>query len=88
MVKHAPHGTVVVDAAALRNAFTVRGHRVGGVLQNKLVVAFQDALGVFSGEHPAIFRRVWLQVVIIRNVGMTVVNTQFQSTARVDFHLC
>ena len=87
MVKHAPQGAVVVNAAALRKAFTVGGHRVGCVLQHELVVALQHALGVFSGQHPAVFRGVRLQVVVIRNVGVTVVDAELQGTAWVDFHL-
>ena len=39
----------------LVQTFTLRGHRVCRILNNKLVVALQHALGMFSGEHPAIF---------------------------------
>ena len=56
VVQHAPHRAVVIDAAALWNTFTVRGHGIRTVLQYELVESFQHALGVFSGEQPAIFR--------------------------------
>ena len=85
MIQHAPHRAVVIDAAALWNTFTVRGHGIRTVLQYELVEAFHHALGVFSGEQPAIFRGARLQVVVVRNVGMTVVNAQLQRTARVGF---
>ncbi|MNT65254.1 hypothetical protein D3C72_2032220 [compost metagenome] len=75
------------NARALRQAFTLRGHGVSCVLNHKFVKAFQHALGVFCSEHPAIFRSIWLQVVIVVHVGVTVINAQFQRAAWVDFHL-
>ncbi|MNT65256.1 hypothetical protein D3C72_2032240 [compost metagenome] len=75
------------DASTLVQAFTLRGHGVCCVLNDELVKAFQHALGMFCGEHPAIFGGVRLQIVIVIYVGVTVVNAQFQGTAWVDFHL-
>lgn len=53
--------TIVIKTCALRHAFALRGQRVGCMLQHKLVVTFQHALGMFSREHSAIFRRTLLQ---------------------------
>ena len=75
------------NARTLRQTFTLRGHRVCCVLNNKLVEAFQDALGMLGSEHPAIFRCAINQTIVITQVSATVVNTQFQGAARVDFHL-
>ena len=38
------------DARTLRQTFTLRGHRVSSVLNNKLVKALQDTLSMFSSE--------------------------------------
>ncbi len=85
VIDNTDHVAIVVHAAALRLTFTLRGHGVGGVLNNKLVVAFQHALGMFNSTHPAVFRRARLQVIVVRNVGVAVVNAQFQRAARVNF---
>ena len=61
MVEDTQHVTVVVDivgkffvikcdARTLRQTFTLRGHRVSSVLNNKLVKALQDTLSMFSSE--------------------------------------
>ena len=78
---------VVAGERTLRNTFALSGHCIGSVLDNKLVVAFQHALGMFSGEHPAIFRCAVSEAVTVSFVSSAIVNTQLQRTARVDFHL-
>ena len=85
VVQHTPHGAIVINATALWNTFAVRGHGIRTVLQYELVEALHHALGVFSSEQPAIFRSARLQVVVVRNVGVTIVNAQLQRTARVGF---
>ncbi|MNT08819.1 hypothetical protein D3C72_1435730 [compost metagenome] len=86
VVENTDQMTIVINRTATSLTFTLRNHRVGSVLHNKFVKAFQHALSMFTGEHPAIFRCTRLQVVIVRNIGVTVVNAQFQRTAWVDFH--
>ncbi len=66
-----------------RAAFTLRSHGIGGILHDKLVIAFQHALRVFGGEHPAVFRCPIRQLITIGRIGATVVNAQLQYAVRV-----
>ncbi|GDX02881.1 hypothetical protein ExPUPEC61_00460 [Escherichia coli] len=61
VVEDTQHVTVVIDivgkffvikrdARTLRQTFTLRGHRVSSVLNNKLVKTLQDTLSMFSSE--------------------------------------
>lgn len=68
-------------------AFAPGGHGICGVLNDKLVVALQHALGMFSGEHPTIFRCAVRQPVIIGGIRATIVNAQFQHPIRVSCQL-
>ena len=74
VIQNADHAAVVINAGPLRVAAVPGGHCVSGVLNHKLVEAAPDRLSMFTGPHPAVFRRAVFQAIVILRVSTAVID--------------